>query len=183
MDLLWWQNGDEQTLRWIVELRLQSRYYKRMKHYYLNKAVQAAKSGDTTLARMYEEQAVAHEKSRILTLNNLRRIERALEESRLAKGMQKTADIVKEAEKKLNREKVKKTVVKAVTVMTSVEAEDQIIPEAMDIALQEGQINPEEARRIIHNELEAKLREEMGPEVEAERIREEIQKEAQKEGA
>ena len=183
MGLLWWQSRDEETMRWIVELRLQSRYCKRMKDYYLDKAVQAAKSGDNAAARLYEEQAVSHEKSRILALNNLHRIERAMEESKLAKNIQRTARIVKKAEKKLNREKVRKTIVRAVSVMTEVDTEDQVVPEAMNLALQEGRINPEEARRIVHNELEAKLKEEIKPEVEAERLREEIHREAEKEGA
>lgn len=169
-------------MRWIVDLRLQLKYYERMKDYYLNKAVEATKKGDNASARLYEEQAVANEKSRILTLQNLHRIEQAREENKLAKNMKKTAHVIKKAQRKLNREKVRKTIVKAVTAMATYSEEDQVVNEAIDLVLQESEISPKEARRIVHKELEAKLREELEPAAEVERLREEIQKEAEKDG-
>jgi len=176
-------NDEEETMRWIIELRLQARYHERMKEYHLNKAVEAAKSGDKAAAMLHEEQAVANEKSRILTLRNLHRIEQAREEHRLAKNMKRTAHIIKKVQNKMNREKVRKTIVKAVTVMTRVGEEEQVVTEAMDLAIQEGEISPNEARRIVHEEFEAKLRQDLEPAAEVERLREEINKEAEEEGA
>lgn len=173
---------DEETIRWMIELRLQSKYHERMKEYYLNKAVEAVKRGDNAAAKLYEEQAVANEKSRILTLKNLHRVEQARDEHKLAKNMKRTALVMKKVQKKLNREKVRKTIVKAVTVMARIGEEDRVITEAMDLAMQ-GEISPNEARRIVHKEFEAKLGEELKPAIEVERLREEIKREAEEEEA
>jgi len=181
--MLGFGNGDDQAIQWTLELRLLAKHHQRMKEYYLNKAVEAAKRGDNASAKIYEEQAIANEKTRILTLKNLHRIEQAKEEHRLAKNMKHTAQVVRKVQKKMNKEKVRKTIVKAVSILSRESEEEQIVTEAMDLALQEGDMDPRMARKTVHKEFEAKLREELEPATELERIREEIDKEANREGA
>lgn len=167
--------------RWIMELRFQTKHHQRMKDYYLSKAVEAEKRGDKAAARIYEEQAIANEKTRILTLKSLHTIEQAEAERKLAENLRKTAKQVRKAHKDINGEKVRKTIVDSVSILSGDNEAEQIVTEAMDIALQEGNLEPSIARTIVHKEFEAKLKSELEPASELEKIRAQLNRESERE--
>ena len=173
------ENNKEKAKNLIYELKHQIKRQQRKKEYYLSKAIEAAKRGDIASSKIFEKKAVTHEKTRILTLQNLHQIEQIKEQEQLAEDMKQTAKVVKKARNKMNKEKAKRIMLKAGTILANENEEEQIIDEVVDLALQEGDMNPNEAERSIHREIETKIREELEPATEIERIRQEIQRQTE----
>lgn len=164
-----------------LKLGIQANHFQKMKDFYIKRAVEARRNGNQADSKIYEGQAATNEKTRILTLKNLQKLEEIEAETRLAKTMQETAKEVREMKKDANREKNRDAILESVLEISGNNEEDQIIPDAINAALQKNDFEPNTTQEMVHKEIEAKLKSELEPGVEVERLREEIKKELQKE--
>ena len=163
------------------ELKMRAKRHQKMKDYYLSKAIEASMKGDKAEAKIYEEKAIASEKTRILTLRSLHRLERLEEVLKLAKELKRTARQIRRVQKIMKRQKVDEAIIKSMHALAEADEPEESIEEGIDLALHESHLEPSSAEKVIHEEFKAKLRSELEPADELEKIRAEIKRESERE--
>lgn len=167
----------DKTDKRIIALRVKAKKLRAKRNHWIRKAERALRRNDPTEAEIYKKEAKEYEKLRIWTLDKIHKLEqrKAWEERKewwvkVTKDMERARSENSSSELDEDYEMAK---VRMREIDLSIEEDSN----DLNLALIDEGYDPEDAERLVENEIKENIRRDVEPAEEARKLREQIKRE------